>query len=207
MENVVKRNTSNAGFTAKKLAFIGLFGAVASVLMFLEFPLPFAPGFYKLDLSEVPVLIGAFALGPISGLFIELIKILVHLVIKGTQTAGVGELANLVIGCSLVLPAALIYRAGKTRKRAVIGMITGTLVMTVVGCFMNAFVLLPAYAAAFGMPMETLVGMGTAVNKAVHDVLTFAVLCVAPFNLLKGIVVSVVTFLLYKHISTLIKSV
>ena len=135
MENVVRRNMSGEGFTAKKLAFIGLFGAVASVLMFLEFPLPFAPGFYKLDLSEVPVLIGAFALGPVSGFFIELIKILVHLVIKGTQTAGIGELANLVIGCAFVLPAALIYRAGKTRKRAVIGMITGTLVMTVAGCF------------------------------------------------------------------------
>ena len=207
MENAIKRNMSSEGFTAKKLAFIGLFGAVASVLMFLEFPLPFAPGFYKLDLSEVPVLIGVFALGPVSGSFIELIKILVHLVIKGTQTAGIGELANLVIGCAFVLPAALIYRAGKTRKRAVIGMITGTLVMTVAGCFMNAFVLLPAYATAFGMPMETLVGMGTAVNKAVHDVLTFAVLCVAPFNLVKGIVVSLITFFLYKHISTLIKSV
>ena len=207
MENVVRRNMSGEGFTAKKLAFIGLFGAVASVLMFLEFPLPFAPGFYKLDLSEVPVLIGAFALGPVSGFFIELIKILVHLVIKGTQTAGVGEIANLVIGCTFVLPAALIYRAGKTRKRAVIGMITGTLVMTVAGCFMNAFVLLPAYATAFGMPMETLVGMGTGVNKAVHDVLTCAVLCVAPFNLVKGIVVSLITFFLYKHISTLIKSV
>ena len=112
-----------------------------------------------------------------------------------------------MIGCTFVLPAALIYRAGKTRKRAVIGMITGTLVMTVAGCFMNAFVLLPAYATAFGMPMETLVGMGTAVNKAVHDVLAFAVLCVAPFNLVKGIVVSLITFFLYKHISTLIKSV
>ncbi|MDO5702878.1 MAG: ECF transporter S component, partial [Lachnospiraceae bacterium] len=140
-----------------------------------------------------------------AGVFTELIKILLHFVMKGTHTAGIGEAANLAIGCALILPAGLIYRGERTKKRAVIGMTAGTLVMTVCGCFINAFVLLPTYAKAFGMPMDSLIGMGTAVNARVTDLFTFAVLCVAPFNLFKGVAVSVVTFLLYKRISGFVK--
>ncbi len=191
-------------FSAKYIAFVGVFGAIAGALMFLEFPLPFAPTFYKLDFSEVPVLIGSFSLGPVAGILIELVKILVHLLIKGTSTAGVGELANFIIGCSFVVPAGLIYKARKTRKNAIIGMAAGTVFMTVVGCFVNAFMLLPTYAAAFHMPIDALIGMGTAVNPGINSLLTFALLAVAPFNLLKGAVVSVITFLLYKRVSGLI---
>lgn len=194
-------------FGAREIAFIGMFGAIAAVLMYFEFPLPFAPSFYKLDFSEVPVLIGTFALGPIAGLFIELVKILLHFVIKGTSTAGVGELANFIIGAALILPAGLIYKSKKTKARAIIGMAVGTLCMTVVGSAINAFVLLPTYAAAFGMPLDAIVSMGTAINASVTDVTTFVILCVAPFNLLKGVLVSVITFLLYKRISGLIHGV
>ena len=204
-KQVSRKEGAKSRFSVRDIAFIGMFGAIASVLMFIDFPLPFAPSFYKLDLSEVPVLIGSFALGPVAGIFIELIKILIHFIIKGTTTAGVGEIANFLIGISFILPASIIYRTGKTKKRAVIGMALGTASMIVVGCLMNAFVLLPAYAAAFGMPIDTLIGMGTAVNKAVNNLFTFAVLCVAPFNLLKGVLVSLITFLLYKHISGFIK--
>ncbi len=207
MEKTNSGSAAKKGLGVRELAFIGMFGAIAAVLMFLEFPLPFAPGFYKLDFSEVPVLIGSFALGPIAGVFIELIKILIHFVIKGTSTAGVGELANFLIGIAFVLPAGIIYSLGKTRKRAIIGMIVGTLTMVATGCFMNAFVLLPTYAKAFEMPMDALIAMGTAVNPHVNSLLTFALLCVAPFNLLKGIAVSIVTMLLYKRISSLIKGV
>ena len=207
MEKTNSGSAAKKGLGVRELAFIGMFGAIAAVLMFLEFPLPFAPGFYKLDFSEVPVLIGSFALGPIAGVFIELIKILIHFVIKGTSTAGVGELANFLIGIAFVLPAGIIYSLGKTRKRAIIGMIVGTLTMVAAGCFINAFVLLPTYAKAFEMPMDALIAMGTAVNPHVNSLLTFALLCVAPFNLLKGIVVSIVTMLLYKRISSLIKGV
>ncbi len=201
-------NGSSQGsvFSVKRVAFIGMFSAISAVLMFLEFPLPFAPAFYKLDFSEVPVMIGSFALGPLSGVLIELIKILIKFVIKGTQTAGVGELANFIIGVSFVLPASIYYRNGKTKKRALIGMAIGGAAMIVVGCLVNAFVLLPTYAAAFGMPMDTLISMGTAVNSAVNSVLTFAVLCVAPFNLVKALIVSFITFILYKRISVLIHS-
>ena len=192
------------GFGTKQIAFVGMFGAIASVLMFFEIPLFFAPSFYKIDLSEVPVLIGTFALGPVAGVAIELIKILIHLVVKGTQTAGVGEAANFIIGCAFLLPAGLIYKKKKCKENALIGMAAGTVAMIVVGCVVNAFVLLPTYAAAFGMPIEVLIEMGTAVNKSVTNLFTFAMLCVAPFNLVKGIVVSILTFLLYKRISGVI---
>ena len=202
--NNSRRKAAGSRFSAKYIAFVGIFGAIASVLMIFDFPLPFAPSFYKLDFSEVPVLIGTFALGPVAGIFIELIKILIHFVIKGTHTAGVGELANFIIGCSFLIPAGLIYRAGKTKKRALIGMAAGTVTMAAVGCLVNAFVLLPAYAAAFHMPMDSLIGMGTAVNGAIKDVFSFALLAVAPFNLVKGVIVSAMTFLLYKRVSGLI---
>ena len=128
---------------------IAVLGAAATVLMALEFPVPFlAPPFYKLDFSEIPVLVGAFALGPAAGAAIELLKVLLHMLLQGTQTAGVGDLANFLIGCSYVIPAAMIYRSKKTRRRAVAGLAAGSVCMVFAGCVMNAFVLLPAYAAA-----------------------------------------------------------
>ena len=144
-------------------------------------------------------------MGPLAGAAIELIKILLNFAINGTMTAGVGEIANFLIGCSLVVPAALIYHKKHTRIGAVAGMAAGTVFMTVVGCFLNAFVLLPAYAKAFGMPIDGLVGMGTAVNKHITDLKTFVILAVGPFNLLKGILVSLIVFLVYKKISPILK--
>ena len=144
-------NKAGKSLNIRKVALVGMLSAVAAVLMYFEFPLPFiAPPFYELDFSEVPVLIGTFALGPVSGMVIELVKILVKLIIKGTSTAFVGEVANFAVGCALVLPAGIIYHFKRTRKGAVLGMIAGTLTMTLAGMLLNAFVLLPMYAAAFG---------------------------------------------------------
>ena len=184
---------------------VGMLGAVSVVLMMFEIPLWFAPPFYKIDLSEIPVLIGTFAMGPTAGIFIELIKIVLHLLFKGTSTAGVGDFANFLIGCSMIVPAGIIYKVNKTRGGAVVGMITGTLFMAFVGCFLNAFVLLPAYGKAFGMSVDALIAMGTAVNPSINSLFTFVVLAVAPFNLLKGLIVGVITFLLYKHVSPILK--
>lgn len=185
---------------------IGMLGAIATVLMLFEFPLPFiAPPFYEIDLSEVPVLVGAFALGPIAGATIELIKILINLIINGTNTAFVGEIGNYILGCSFIIPAALIYKLKKTKTNALAGMIIGTITMTVFGCFLNAYVLLPTYAAAFGMPIDAIVGMGSAINANITNVMTFVVMSVAPFNMIKGVVVSVLTLLIYKHISPILK--
>ena len=197
---------TNTSKKTRTLVEIGMLGAIATVLMLFEFPLPFiAPPFYELDFSEVPVLVGAFALGPMAGATIELIKILINLMINGTATAFVGEIGNYIIGCSFIIPAALIYKKRKSKKHALIGMIVGTLVMTIFGCFLNAYVLLPTYAAAFGMPIDVIVGMGTAINANINSVMTFVIIAVAPFNILKGVVVSVVTMLIYKHISPILK--
>ena len=133
--------------STKIIAQIGVLGAIAMVLMLFDIPLPFAPTFYKIDFSEVPVLIGAFTMGPVAGALIELVKILLNLLIRGTSTAGVGDLGNFLIGCAMCIPASLIYQKLHSRKGAIIGMVTGTVFMTIVGCFINAYLLLPAYVA------------------------------------------------------------
>jgi riboflavin transporter FmnP len=184
-----------------------MLSAVAVVLMLFEIPLWFAPFFYELDFSEVPVLIGAFALGPVAGIIIELVKVLLNLVINGTDTVGIGELANFMIGCSMVVPAALIYQKKKSRKSAIIGLLTGTAIMTAIGSVLNAFVLLPVYAYFYGAPLDSLIQMGTEVNPGIQNLSTFVLFAVVPFNLFKGTVVSIITILLYKRLSIIIKSV
>ncbi len=201
--NTVTR--TQARISVRTTVKIGMLAAISVVLMLFEIPLPFAPSFYEIDFSEVPVLIGAFAMGPVAGAAIELVKILLNLVITGTDTAGVGELANFIIGCSLCLPAAIIYKRKKTRKGAMIGMAAGTALMVVIGCLINAYVMLPAYSAAFGLPIDALVQMGTAVNPNITSLSTFVIFAVAPFNLLKAVLVSLIVLLIYKKISPIFK--
>lgn len=205
----MRANTKAAGNAANRsnlrtMVQVSMLGAVSAVLMMFEIPLGFAPSFYKMDLSEVPVLIGAFAMGPVAGALIELVKVLIHLVTAST-TAGVGDLANFLIGCSFIVPASVIYTRKKCKKSAVIGMAVGGVFMITVGCLLNAFVLLPFYGKVFGMPIDALVAMGTAVNPAIQSVTGFVILAVAPFNLVKVVAVSVITLLLYKHISPILK--
>ena len=189
---------------ARRVAFVAMFGAVAAVLMLFEIPLFFAPSFYKLDLSEMPVLICTFYLGPVAGAATELLKVIVKLLLKGTTTAYVGDFANFVVGCTFILPASMIYHARPGKKTALIGMAVGTLIMTVFGSAFNAIYLLPKFSELFGLPLDTIVGMGTAVNGAINSVSTLVLFAVVPFNLLKGIVVSALTFLLYKRISPIL---
>ena len=191
--------------SVRKLVQIGMLSAIAVVLMLFEIPLPFAPSFYEIDFSEVPIMIGCFVMGPAAGAVIELIKILLNLIINGTITAGVGEAANFVIGCCMCVPAGLIYKYRRTRNGALLGMIVGTFIMTIAGCFINAYIMLPTYAAAFQMPINSLVAMGTAINANITDLFTFVVLAVAPFNLLKGVLVSLIVFLIYKKIRPIFK--
>ena len=189
----------------KFIATVGICGALAGVLMLLEFPLLFlAPEFYKLDFSELPVLICSFYLGPVAGVLTEVVKILVKLLLRGSATAGVGELANFAVGCALVLPASMIYHRKKSKRSALVGLICGTLFMTVFGSLFNAVYLLPAFAEMFHMPLEALVEMGTAVNGSINNVTTFVLFAVAPLNLLKGTVLSVLTMLLYKRVEKLL---
>ena len=251
--------------SVKNLVTIAVLSAVAAVLMYLEFPLWFAPPFYELDFSEIPVLVGAFSMGPAAGFIIEALKIVLKLLLKGSTTMGVGDWANLLIGCALVIPASLIYMKNRTKKGAILGLLVGTLTMAAVGCFLNAYVLLPTYAQAFegawhgflvmglftvavafpifffygkekgahpilmGVLVEIailavavilmnvlhlfssdslagLIGMGTAVNPAITGIWSFVLLAVLPFNLLKGLVVSFITILIYKRIRVIMKA-
>ena len=189
-----------------KLVIMAMFSAVAAVLMYVEFPITFiAPAFYEMDLSEVPVMIGSFMLGPCAGVIMEAVKVLLKLVLKGTSTAFVGDFANFILGCALVVPASVLYHTKKTKKRAVIGLVTGGIVLIVSGVFLNALYLLPKYSQLYGMPVETFIKMGAAINPAISNIFTFVILAVAPFNLIKATVVGVITMLLYKYLSRLIK--
>lgn len=186
------------------IARIGILSAVAFVLMMFEFPLPIAPSFYKLDFSEVAVLMGGFAMGPAAAAAIEGIKIVLNLIFTGSITMGVGELANFLIGCALSVPAALIYQKNKSKKTAVKGMVIGTLCMTLAGVVLNYLVLLPAYVALAHFPMEAILAAGQEIFPFITNKFMFVLACVTPFNLIKGILVSLITLLLYKHISPLL---
>ena len=186
------------------ITYTAIFACMAGVLMLVEIPLFFAPGFYKMDLSELPIMICTFYLGPVAGVVAELIKVCIKLLLKGTTTAFVGDFANFAVGCSFVLPASIVYHAKPSRKSALTGMIVGTLIMTVFGSAFNAIYLLPKFAALYGMPMEAIIGMGTKVNAHITSVSTLVLFAVVPFNLLKGVLVSALTFLLYKRISPLL---
>ncbi len=197
--------------STRKLVAIGILSSVAAVLMFLEFPLTvIAPNFYKMDFSDVPALIGAFAFGPGAGLVIEAVKILVKTLITGSPTMGVGEVANFLIGASFLIPASLIYYRKKTMKNAVLGMVAGVFSMIIIGSLLNAFVLLPAYAYFMSSPettytVDSFVFLGSLVNPLVTDLPTFILFAVAPFNLIKGVLVSSIVVLIYKRISILLK--
>lgn len=187
---------------ARRISIIGILSAIAAVLHVMDFPLIFlAPEFYKLDFSEVPVLMSGFFLGPSAAVACEGVKVLLKLLFKGTSTAFVGDLANFVVGCSFVLPAAIIYHMGKSKRSALVGMIVGTLSMTVFGTAFNAVYLLPKFAQLYGMPLDAIIGMGTKIHASVTGVTSFVVLCVAPLNLFKGTVVSIITMLLYKRVA------
>ena len=187
---------------ARRVSIIGICSAIAVVLHILDFPLPFlAPGFYKLDFSELPVLLCGFYLGPCATVICEGVKILLKLLLKGTSTAFVGDLANFVVGCSFVLPASIWYHLHKSRHSAIIGLVLGTVCMSVFGTAFNAVYLLPKFAQLYGMPLDAILAMGTAIHPGVNSVTTFVVLCVAPLNIVKGAVVSLLTLLLYKRVA------
>lgn len=203
-----KRGVKEPIFTTRAVAMIGMFSAIAMILMLFEFPVPFAPPFYELDFSELPILVGTFAFGPAAGVMMEFLKILLKLFVKGTSTAFVGDLANFVVGCSFILPASAIYAFRKNKKNAVISCITGTLFLTVFGTAFNAIYLLPAFSELYGMPLDTILSMGVEVNPFVTEgnIISFVVACVAPLNLIKGVSVSAITLLIYKPLSPIIKN-
>ena len=187
---------------ARRITIIAICSALATVLHVLDFPVLFiAPEFYKLDFSELPVLLCGFYLGPSATVACEGVKILLKLLIKSTSTAFVGDFANFVVGCSFVLPATIWYHAHKSKHSAIIGLVLGTVSMAILGSAFNAIYLLPKFAQLYGMPLEVIIGLGAKIHPSISNVTTFVMMCVAPLNLLKGVMVSVPTVLLYKRVA------
>lgn len=187
---------------ARRASIIGMCAAIAAVLFLLDFPLVFlAPGFYKLDFSELPVLLCGFYLGPSATVLCEAIKVLLKLLLKGTSTAFVGDLANFIAGCTLALPATIVYHCHKNKRGAIFGLALGTAVMTVFFTIFNALYLIPKFAQLYGIPVDAIIAMGTAIRGGVTGLSSFVILCVAPLNFLKAALVSVLTMLLYKRVA------
>lgn len=189
----------------RNIAKIAILAALASLIMAIRFPLPFAPNFLDFDLAEVPALIGAFAMGPIQGLIIVVLKIFIKFITQGTSTAGVGELSNIIVNGTLVLVAGYYYRHNRTFKGAIIAMILAVISMSIVATLSNYFFIFPFYAKMLDLPLEAFVDMSKAVNPFVNSYMTVMLFTVLPFNLIKGIVTSIVTTLIYPHISPILK--
>ena len=186
-----------------KLIKISLLSVMAFLLMYIEIPIPIFPEFLKIDISDLPALLGAFALGPIAGIIIELFKNILHGMLAG-KTAFVGELANFLVGGCLVFVSGYIYKAKKSKGGAVIALLIGTMAMSIFAGILNYFVILPLYESVLGFPVDAVVGMGTKINHNIKDLNTFIIFSIIPFNILKGIVVSAVTLGIYKRVSPLL---
>lgn len=193
-----------AVFAAKSTVIIAMMSAVSLVLMMLDFPVPFAPAFLKMDISDLPAILVTFMMGPAEGVMVAVLKILLKLLVKGTDTAFVGEAFNVVGAISYVLPAALIYRFKKGKTGAVLAMAAGTLTVSLTSIFGNLYVTFPLFSKLYGIPMDAIVGMGTAINSRITDLFTMMLFAVLPFNLFKYGIVSVITFFVYKRLKCIL---
>lgn len=185
--------------TTRQLTTVAILAAISAVLFMVEIPVVL---FYKLDVSNLPVLLGTFALGPIPGTMVLLVKSLLGLLHSSSQ--GVGELADFLMGFAMLLPAGLIYQRNKNRKGAVIGMVAGSVCATVAALIINMVILLPFYSVIYHLPLEQIIAMGQSVIPAVNSTWSFVLLITGPFNLLKWVVISVLTILLYKPLSPIL---
>lgn len=198
---------TKARFTTQVLCFVGLFGALSAVLMMFKVPLFFAPAFMKLDFAELPCILGGFMFGPLPGTAIVFIKIIINLLLNGSDSMYVGELSNLLLSCSYVLSASLLYRGHKTKKRAAGSLVASVMITSIVSIISNTYFTFPAYATVYGLSMESIVGMASAINPLVKDVPTMMLYSILPFNLVKYGVVSIITFLVYKKLHIFIKKI
>lgn len=189
-----------------KILQISIFAAIATVLTFFELPVFFAPGFYKLDFSDVIVLISGFSLGPLAGILTEFLKVLLKLLIKGSTTVVLGDFAGFVAGVALTLPSAVFYKKYRTFKGACVAMLLGIICLTAVSAVLNYFILLPTYEILFSISENTIISLGNAINPLISDKFTFILFVVCPFNLLKGALICAVTLVLYKKLSVVINN-
>ena len=199
-----KVNTSTM-IRTKDMTKVAMLSVIGFVLMYFQLPLTFvAPPFMKLDISDLPVLMGAFTMGPVYGIIIAALKNLMHIIFKGTMTAGVGELSNFIISSTFAVISSYIYRKHRTYKGAVLSMTVGVVAMTILAMTSNYFVVFPLYGKV--MPMDAIIAMGSAITPKITGLFTMMIYSVLPFNLIKGFTTSAVMMLVYKKISPLFKN-
>lgn len=198
----MKTNTSANNLV--RIIMTAMLSAIAFAFMFIEFPIPVMPPFIKLDISDFPALIGSFAFGPVSGVIIELLKNVLHIVIKGTQTACVGELSNFLLGCFFVIPAGLIYRKKGSFKYAVVASVVGSVVMGVLCLPVNYFVVYPAFVKFYGLPLEAIIGMYKEIFSGVNGLFDCLLIFNVPFTLCKGLIDAVVCIAVYKPLESVL---
>lgn len=192
-------------FAVKEMVLIAIFAALSTILMLLKFPLPFMPPFMSFDFAAIPELIGGFILGPVGAFFIILIKILLKIVMQGSNSMMTGEIQNVILSCAFVLPATIIYRRNKSRKSALIGMIAGTIIMSITAVLTNLYFIIPFYAKLFNYSMDDIIKMSQAVNPLIKNPASLVALGIVPFNIIKGTTTSIITLLIYKKISVILK--
>ena len=206
MNKTQSGNTSTISTTAK-LTITAMFGALAAILMLFEIPIFFTLPFIKLDFSDIPVILGAYMLGPLWGCIVGGIKIALNFILNGTITGGIGELANLLFTLAYVLPASLIYRVKRTKGGAVLSLVTASVFASVAAVILDWFVVFPVYMKAFHLDMNAILGMATGANSLVKSEASLMWLSVFPANLLKYACASVITFFVYSPLRKLINSV
>ncbi len=185
---------------------VAVLSALAGVLMLIEFPLPIAPPFYKVDLSDVAALMGGFMFGPWAGLLICLLKVLISIILNGTTTAFVGEFAAFLMDGAFVFVTSLAFKKDSSFKGTIISLCLGVLTLMAVAAFANYYLMIPAYVKIMNFPLDAIIALGTAVNSRVNSLLGLVLLCTVPFNLIKGLIISILTYVLYKRIWPLIKN-
>ncbi len=188
-----------------RMAVCAILTSLAVILMYLEFPLPFMPPFLKFDFSELPVLFGTFALGPVWGIVIELLKNLIHLPVTGTM--GIGEVSNFITGAIFVGTAGLIYRSKRNRPGVALSVVIATFALAAIAVPVNAFITLPLYGSAMGFPTEAIIGMCTEINPLVKDKMSLLLAVFVPFNLIKGFGVGLWAFLIYLPLKNFINKI
>lgn len=192
-------------WSTRVMVKISVLSVIAFILMFFEMAVVWlAPPFMKLDISDLPALIGAFALGPIAGVIIELLKNILNLLLEGSTTGGVGELANFAVGAVFAYTAGAVYYKNKSIKNAIIGLALGTIAMTIVISVLNYYIMFPFYAKLFGLPLDDLVQMGTAINSKIVNMKSMIIYAIVPFNLVKGALLTILTVLIYKRVSPIL---
>lgn len=183
---------------------IASLSALAGVLMMFKFPIPIAPSFYKLEFSDISALLGGFALGPLAAILINLIKNIINILMEGTTTAYIGEFSNFLMSCSLSVVAALIYKKDHSKKGAVKALIIASIFMPIMAGIVNYFILIPAYVRFMNFPLEAIISLGTKIYPIITSKFLLVLLCTIPFNIIKCVLVSTVTFIIYKKVSPLL---